>query len=281
MYVYGDVPLSIIDEDDKVFFNKDSVNTYTVLETSLLNQLTLYSELQLLDIEHAILSAQLTKRPMWLLLTMVVVLCVFAWLMWPAPTKLPQGHNTDLTGMKQLQTALTSANPSDQLSQLVANVTKTLGILGWQATKVTFANSTITLQMHSLGGSVENLLQWAHTHQSGFRLTPNGVQLSTPYTRTMQTAKSLANTTQTLAKIIDDMMQIIPEKTVSIGRSSPQILFKETEFIINIHQVSPDVILLIAKTLADRPVTMQNASLTIDNGMYSGSFNFIVLGNKI
>lgn len=281
IYCYGDVPLNIIEEAGKVYFSEAHVNTFTVLEAPLLNQLTLQSEFQLVDIEYAIGQAKLNQGSGWFVAAAILLVIGLTWWLWPQATPEQQRVDTHQQALQALRRQLTTPPPSDQIKQIVATVTQMISIPGWETTQVVFTNNVSLLQMHSLGGTVRGLMAWAKQHEAGVRLDRDGAQLVVPYITQPGPRKVLANSQLTLAQIIDSMMKIIPQRSVTIGQTTAQDLYKSTEFSLKIDHVSPDVVLLVAKALAGLPITMQNAHIAIKNGMYSGSFNFIVLGTKV
>ena len=279
IYISGDVPLSVDSSaQDKFIFPPELVQTFTVLPNSVFNSLIPNPAYQLLPIEQAVAALNLGRKERLFLLAMLAVIAIglSAWWYTHKVEEAPPA----VTLLAQYQAALQTPAPDQQLQALAEKITLLYNIPGWLATHIEFSGGVAKVQLHSLGGSVANLLAFANTQQLNISITQGGTYLNLSVPAAIRFNQTTPNKTESiLAKIVDRMMHIIPTKSVQIVAVNNFGIYKETQLMININHIAPDVLLLISQQLSELPINLVKGTFDLNNGLLSGTILLTVLGN--
>ncbi len=284
VYVCGDTPLSDHPGAGKLVLDTERVNSFSRLTEALFPTLALDPHLQLLPIETAISELKI-DQPLRIFIALMfglVLLTLIGWWVEELPTtatlkpvqvELPAQHYLD---------AMQTPDPANQLRYLANAIVLLYSLPGWQAVTVTYDNGNLaSVEVHSLGGSLDNLLKWAAANRITVELNRDGatMYLTLPMFNRSNVDKVPLNTQATLAVLVDRMMQVIPQKSVTINGETALGYFKKTDVTVEIKNLSPAALKLVAGQLSGLPIVLTSSTLNLTNGLLSGTIQLTVLGN--
>lgn len=280
IYIYGNIPLTQKQEEDKVVFDSDHVLSFTRLEGPAFPELQPKAGLQLVPIEQAIKEERLGKVTLSGMLSIVIVALLFTYLglHYMQQNQVHDKGQTD--PYLPFRSALSTPAPRQQLQNFSHDVAVMYALPGWIATNVNYSGSIATFQVHSLGGNIADLYAWAKQHAAEVQLTTTGAKVSlAARIDSRPKPKTISSTQHVVARIIDNMLRIMPGQTVNIENITNHGIYRVANINISYHDVTPDVLRLIGDNLAGLPIKLDNASASIDNGLLSGTIKLTVLGN--
>lgn len=289
IYIYSDVPLSATKERGKLAFDKSQIKSFTTLESSVFQNLIPDPNLQLQPLEFALRAQRWGGfSPLTLLIVGIVILAIIiGWWYQHLAKQKPAVQPTEPTAQPPpvnpyaaYQAALMTPAPDEQLAELAMLTGLVYNIRGWNASGVTFNGSLYTIQLNSLGGTITLLNEWAQNHNMTMTLNAQGVMLSY-LSKLSKRAKTdtIYPQQQVLYTLIDKTNRVLPQRSVSLGTSTALPYYKSTTLSIQLTAVSPDVLILIGKQLANLPVQLNAVQLTINGGLLSGTIQLTVYGN--
>lgn len=289
IYIYGDVPLSATKERGKLTVDQSQIKSFTILESSVFQNLTPDPALQLQPLEFALRAQRVGGfSPLTLFIVgLIVIIIIIGWwyqhrakpipVVKPAPTVTQAPPVDPYAGY---QAALMTPAPEQQLAELATLVGLVYNIHGWNASGVTFNGSLYTIQLNSMGGTITLLNQWAKNHNMTMTLSAQGVTLVFHSNiRNREKSDIIYPVQQVVYTLIDRINRVLPERSVSLGNSIALPYYKSTNLSIQLNGVSPDVLVLIGKQLANLPVQLNSVQLNINDGLLSGTIQLTVLGN--
>ena len=278
IYIYGDAPISEQIEPGKFSLEEAQVKSFTKLHAPLYPSLVAAPELRLLPIERAIAELKLDQNTQ-IAMVSVAIIVALGLLIWWWQTK-PEEPVQTKNPLVAYQTALGTPDPAVQLNTLAAFIVQAYNVPGWTPTKVDFSNGSARFELHTMGSSLTDLLAWADKQKLDVKLTSNGALLNIRKSLPGRNEPmSIINTQAVLAAIIDHVAQVLPGNNVKLGLSTPHGIYQETLITINLLNVSPQVLALIGSNLTGLPVLLGNNTLTLNNGLLTGTIQLSVLGN--
>lgn len=279
IYLYGNVPIAQAAENDKVIFDEEHVLSFTRLQTSVVSEIDAHARLNLLPVEEAIAEQNFERNKIIASVCFaVVIISLLGGYAWYARTftTVPVAKNP----YSGYQSALRSPSPTKQLNELNNDCVQFYSMPGWVATHVNYNESGATVTVHSLGGTLTELLNWANGAGIQVKLTTHGAMLFMP-TRIAErkTPTTIAPVTPTSAEIIDEMMQLFPGKSVAIESTHNHGVYKSIDLTITFSDIAPDILGLMGNALHQLPVQLKSISTQFNDGLLTGSVSIIVLGN--
>jgi hypothetical protein len=283
VYLYGDVPISKVSAKNKFTLENERVKSFMQLETPVWQALLVQEHLSLVSIEQAVTELKLNQRTYQVIAAIIAIIILSGIWIW-----FSNGSNISVTTQQQTidpaqqyVQALTTADPAVQLQQIAKQLAVVYNITGWIPTSITYNENSMQVELHTLGGPIKNLLQWAEQQNKNVTLTPNGAQLTLPLAVTMrQPSRTISSTQQIIATLVDRMMQVMPTKSVQIATTTPRGIYSETAVAITLtNGVSPDVLSLVGKALAGLPVNLAGGTFALNNGLLTGTLQLTLLGN--
>lgn len=271
----GDLPLNF--EGEAPILPSDRVKSLKQLDAGIFDALTLNKAYQLLPIEQAISEAKFSQGAVLIgfLSALIVVACAF--LIWPRSE--PLAPSQELTPEAQLQQVLMTPSPTEQLQYLLQYTMQGMTASGWQIQRATVKGNKVHLILNSLGGTTASLIAWAQGLGYQIQLNSEGAEVIAPMQllpRPLPAA--LPKSLTTLSTLIDNMMQIVPKKSVFIGATQRHLLYQSTQVSIRFTHLSTDVLAIIAKRLSGHPITLQDTHINVNNGLLTGTVKLTVIG---
>lgn len=271
VYTYGNLP--------KVF-EKAAIKSLSPLDYSLFSTLPVSAQFQLLPTETALDEFGLgLKRRSSLLVLSVICLSALAIGWWFAHSK-EKTQAPAVNPYEQYELSLQTPDPGQQIDALIKGVQRVNDIPGWMADSVTYNGNVAQLPLHSLGGTATDLLVKAQSMNMQASFSSSGASIIfQTVMKGRPTPDRIANSKQTVALIIDRMMNILPGKSVQINDVNSNEVFNQTGLTITFTDVSPQVLALIGSHLNDLPVTLKSFTANLKDGLYSGNLQLNVVGN--
>lgn len=279
--MYGDVPITedCEAEPEKFCFDEIQIKSFTKLSEPVFARLPVRGDLQLLSLEQGLLEHR-TKVPLISSLIVLAVVVLGGSLLLTKSLTPPPKTQQELDPYLNYRSMLATPSPEKELIALSKQISETYSMPGWTATKLSSNGATATVQLHSLGGTLHQLFTWAKTENTRVDLGTTGATLL------MRTAVSqrpqpltIVNTKNVTAYVIDQMLAILPGKSVKITSFKSFGVYKEAVLEISVNSISPDILSLIGLQLNNLPVKLNNVSLQLDQGLLTGTIQIAILGN--
>ena len=284
VYVCGNLPISQEVEEGKLAIPSENRISYIELDIPLFTHIATDNKLALLPIEQALDEQKLGVGRYWiggLAAAAILGLGIHFYhqvnqspLQVNQALQVPQGYN-------QYLSLLNSPSPAAELSAIATQIIDSYALPGWVATDVTLGNNNdITLVVHSLGGTVTSLLDWANSRNMQVGFSPDGAFLEAmPSITSRSKPTSITALNPVIARVVDNMMQVLPGNSVAIHSSQQMGFYNSTTMIITLNQVSPNVLPLIGNAVNGLPVTLDKVDVQLQNGLLAGSIQLTALGN--
>lgn len=247
------------------------------LEKAVFDDMVLNKAYQLLPIDQAIAEAKLSQGAVLIAVLSVLVVIASAYLLWPRAEVVTAKQG--LSPEQQLQQVLMSPAPTEQLQYLLQYTMRGMTASGWQLKSATIKNGKTELILNSLGGTTAGLIAWAQGLGYQIQLANEGAIVTATMDLSPRALPSgLPKSLQTLSTIIDEMMTIVPKKSVYIGAVQRHLLYQSTQVSIRFTQLSTDVLAIIAARLSALPITLQDTHINVNNGLLTGTIKLTVIG---
>lgn len=285
LYIYGDVPISQKKEHGKFTFDPAQIKSFTVLQQPVFRTLPVDESLQLQPLEFALRTQKIVKKPPYALIAIIILLALAGWWYIHQRSKAPAVPTQPVTKAPidpyfAYKASLTSPAPQKQITEMAMLITILYGLPGWQATGVTFAGSDYTIQLNSLGGTIEYLNQWTNKRNMSMTLTSQGVTLTYPSNLPDRAVPdTIYPLQQVIYVIIDKVDSVMPQRSVVLENTSALPYYQSANINIQFNNVSPSVLILIGRQLANLPVKITAAQISINQGLLTGSISLTAFGN--
>lgn len=283
IYIYGDVPISSKKERGKFTFDPAQVKSFTILQQPVFKTLPVDDSLQLKPLEFALRFQKIVNKTPLIIIGVIALLLLAGWWYLHQRSKAPPPQATPQVNVDPYfayRSALRSPAPQKQIAELSSLVTILYGLPGWQATGVTFTGSNYTIQLNSLGGTVEFLNRWVRTRNMSMTLTSQGVTLAYPSNLPNRAApNAIYPLQQVIYVIIDKVDNVMPQRSVVLGSTVALPYYQSATLTIQVNNVSPSVLTLIGRQLINLPVKITAAQLAINQGLLTGSISLTAFGN--
>ncbi len=281
IYLYGDAPISEKPVDGKFSFEPTSVKSFTVLEKPVFATLPLLKIYQLQLVEPVLKAHGIGVFPARQLLTTVVVVFLL-WLAWSylsTPKKEVVVAN-QVNPYALFNSALASPYPDQEVQQLQIIFKKLFTMPGWIANHVDYAKGTALITVHSIGGKIENLFQWAKENGMTVSFKQTGVYLSTnTKVKRRPLPLHIYPIKQVIGIFIDKLSAVYPGNHMKLSEFNIKGAFTDVTLTITADDISPDIFVLIGNQFKDLPFVLQEVKMDIDNGSLTGSITIDALGN--
>lgn len=283
IYIYGDVPISKTAEPGKFSFEESSVKSFKVLDEPVFPTLPLLKiyQLQLVDVvlkEHGIGVFPIRQVVIGVL---VLVLLWFGYSYLTKPAKVsvkakPPPVNPYL-GYNEL---LITPAPDEEILQVLNTVNTLLTMPGWLPENINYLKGTLTTTARSSGSKIQDLFYWAKQNNVKVNIEPQGVFLTIKVpVNNRPVPTKIYPLDEVVANIVDNLSTIYPGNHVTLGQFQKKGDYTQVTMTINFSNISPLVLTLIAKQLKDLPLTLQNITLSVNNGNLTGSIIMDALGS--
>lgn len=279
---YGNVPLAFAVEDAEpadFLFDPLLVRTHKELSKSVFNDLPAKTGLQLLSLEQALLEFR-SRWPAAITVLILAVVVGFAGLMYSKKVAQQKVEQTVQDPYLNFRAALSTPSPAMQLKGLANEITDTYTIPGWVVTRVSTGGTNTRFQVNSLGGTLNTLFLWARQNNSQVNLGSTGATLQMIKALPRRASPTtIVDTKLVTAKVIDDMLQLLPGRSVKVNDFKSEGAYRESVLTISVSDITPNILSLIGYQLQGLPVKLDNVALTVNQGLLSGSIKLAILGN--
>lgn len=285
IYVYGDVPISEEPMEGKFSFDPTSVKSFTVLDEPLFQRLPVVKAYQLQLVDVVLRQQGIGVFPVKYVIA-VAVLLGLGWMGYtyitmhkkvPPVVEIPPPPNPYLDFNKTLM----AVAPDPQIEMVVVSIMRLVSMPGWIPTDVAYTNDgKLTANVKSQGTNVELLYKWAAENDVKVMMMPGGFSLTMelPLPEKQGLPIKIYPLDQVIASLIDRLLPIVPGNILKVGAFKDKKVFKTSDLVINLTEVSPDVVIMIAEQLKGLPVVLTGMTLKINHGL-TGMINLQALGN--
>lgn len=284
IYVYGDVPISHRSEEGKFSFEEGSVKSFVVLEKPVFPTVPLLKIYQLRLVDTVLKEQGIGVFPTRQLLTIIALLGA-AWVLYSyftAEAPVKPVHVTEVNPYQEYNKALTSPPPDQELSLVVQNISKLFTLPGWSVNKLNYETKILTAQVKSKGGKIADLSNWTKLNNAKLDIIPSGINVvmnvKLPNRMPPRMIYSLRDV---VTHFVDNLASVYPGNHLSIGEIVNKGAFLDMTFTINVDNVSPLILSLIAQQMKDLPFVLKNMDLSIESGNLTGSIQIEALGSQL
>jgi hypothetical protein len=285
IYVYGEVPISPEPAEGKFAFEASAVKQYQVLDEPLFQRLPPVKGYQLQLVDVVLRQHGIGVFPVKYVLA-VAVLLGLVWMGYnymnmhkqeEPIVEIPPPPNPFLDYNKTLM----AVAPVDQIEMVVVSIMRLVSMPGWVPIDIVYTpDGKLIANIKSLGTNVELLFNWAARNDVKVAILPAGFSLTMmlPLPPKSGVPDKIYPLDQVVASMIDRMMPIVPGNILKITPYQDKKVYKTTELTINLTEVSPDVVIMIAEQLKGLPLVLKGIALKINHGL-TGTINLQALGN--
>ncbi len=283
IYVYGDVPISEQPMEGKFSFDPSSVKSFKILSAPLFQHLPVVKTYQLQLVDVVLRQQGIGVFPVKYVIAVAVALGL-AWMGFTYITlhkkKLPTFQlSAPENPFLNYNTTLMSPSPEIEIKTVVLVLNLLTTMPGWIPTDVIYAGGNLTINVKSLGTDIGILSNWCIRNHANLVLTPSGFSLSMSLglpKRGLPTKIYPLN--RVIISMIDRVIIFLPQNVVKVDAPKVQKSFKTTKVQINLIELSPSLLLMIAEQLKDLPLVLTSMTLRINHGL-TGEIDLQALGN--
>lgn len=282
VHVYGDVPLSTQQQEGMVYFPEQFVDSFETHAESLFGRLPTLPNFQLLPLPYALKSAFNNSQRPWLLMALAAVLVIaFAWwVLLPSSTRVPaQMVQRQLHPYGDFDRALETPAVSSELRHLSSVIDTLYMAPGWDVVSIRYRPPGYVVLLSTDGGDLQMLQHFADLQHYQLNFTDSGAELSfQDHLKKRVKPKKIYAMAPTVETLTDNIDTILGEHSVSVGSRVRHGRAVEMRINIELKQVSPQVIQLLAKQVQGMPVALSEVDIKMDHGLLTGSIVLAVWG---
>jgi hypothetical protein len=285
IYLYGDVPLSQEPMEGKFSLDGASVKSFNILETALFPKLPTVKAYQLQLVDIVLRQQGIGVFPTKYVLAVVTMLGL-GWMGYSYVTmhkkkivtivEMPAPKNPYI----EYNRALLTASPSIEMRSVIEALNPFLSLPGWVATDFIYGGGKMTLNVKSLGASTDTLFTWAAANNASVQVGTKGFAMSYNLAALPQRGVPtvIYSLDKVIANLIDRLAIVMPGNVLNVGPYQIKDAFKETTVTINLSEVSPETVILLADQLKELPLVLTNITVKINHGL-TGTIVLQALGN--
>lgn len=295
IYIYGDVPLAESATDEKFAFDEMLVESFMELDTPVFPTLQVDEAFKLLPIDEALAEFKTPSVvPIKAIIGIIVLAAVgyFGWkMLGPKPQQVVSVTTNGPSVVQQpvqtgannpyaaYQNQLMTPSPGDIIMTAVQDVQLLLTIPGWTPSDMSYKNDSLSFDLKMAGGDLGLLLSWVRNNQVDLEAATGKAVIVFPLSLQNRPAPTVMyNLRDTVASLYDILRRVIPDTAPTLGATVSNGNFRQTSLTISFSGIAPATLVLLAKELQTYPVVMQTFTLTIDEGVLSGSMQLQILG---
>ncbi|EKD55102.1 MAG: hypothetical protein ACD_60C00026G0009 [uncultured bacterium] len=283
IYVHGDVPISEHPEDGKVSLDISSVKSFTILPDPVFAILPTLKTFQL-RLVGAVLKAQGIGVIPVKKIALTVIALILIWMGFTYVSihrkELPKVIVGIVNPYQYYINTLTSPSPDREIRGLTAKIKTLYTIPGWQPVTINYSSGGIAVNMLSQGVKTSVLYQWAAQNNAGVQVLSDGIYLSLTIPLINRPMPTTINPLQqVVAELIDRLSTVAPGNNVTLGQMLERGRFSEAQLTITFATLSGETLNLLADQLRGLPLVLSKVSITVDEGMLSGTIVLTALGN--
>lgn len=285
IYIYGDVPISQTPESGKFSFEASSVKSFTVLDQPVFEKLPLLKAYQLQLVDQVLKSQGIGVFPTRaiVLFLLVIALLWFVYKLFTTEESIIEPITVSQENPYQEYNAtLMSPAPQQEMDLVVDKVRLVSTLPGWIPTGINYQNKLLTITITSLGGSVDNLFQWANSNNAVTQVVQTGFQLIfTIDVPNRDLPPNIYPLKQVMGRFVDRLAKVYPGNVLSITEITEKGAYLNLKFNLTIANASPLLLDLISDQFKDLPFVLETIQLTMENGIINGSIEMQALGSQL
>lgn len=282
VYTYGEVPISETPVEGKFAFEASSIKNFTVLNEPVFAKVPLLKTYQLRNVEIVLKEYGIGVFP----LRQILLAAILLGLLWMGysyfvrPKKVVVVAAPKPNPYAEYYTTLTSPSPDDEIEGIIKEIKILLTMPGWSPRNITYSKGTVVASVQSAGAKTQALLDWADLTKATVDIKSDGIYVSLR----METPKrpnpnKIYPIKEVIAILVDKLSNVYPGNHLTLGAFSRKGVYTQVPLTLNISNVPPAVLELIAKQLKDLPLALEGATLSLNNGYLNGTFIIDALGS--
>lgn len=291
IYLYGDaIPLAKESQEDKFAFDQHLVKSYRELEQSIFNILPLEENFRLVPIAKAISELGLSEKTgiKWgiaILVLLILAFGIYKTLQQPEPLAEvlapPAPSEKPVDPYAGYRSALNTPNPAIVIDNVWGTMQQLFTIPGWTPVALTLNSGlrSATINLDNNSGDAETLLAWARKNQFDVRITGKQAVLTVSYQlRSRGEPSQIYQLKDTAALLYDELTRLLPAGDVSLGEATAAGPYSSQTLTLTMQDFGETELNLIAQSLDNFPVQLNNLSFNIASGAISGNIQLTVYG---
>ena len=283
IYVYGDVPISETPNEGKFSFDAASVESFSVLENPVFNNLPLVKSYQFQLVDPTLKANGIGVIPLKQIMIGVVVLIVVA-LIYSYSTqevKPVEVAKVEVNPYQPFLDELATPAPDQSMKGFVDEVELFYAAPGWQVKTLAYAGGALTGVFTSKGNTVEELFKWAGRNKLLFSIRTTGVNLVASQKNIPRgKPKVIYPSKEILTVLIDRLQKVYPGGNIAVANAGdgkgPFSMIKVT---IQINNATPILLSLIGEQFAGLPLVLDGITLSRKDSLLDGVITLRALGN--
>ncbi len=284
IYVHGDVPISATSEEGKFSFDETSVKSFTVLEKPVFNSLPLIAAYHLQPVDVTMRAQGIGGLPIkTVLIAMGALVAAYVGYLYVSPmleAKKEKEIPMEVNPYASYVSALNTPAPSDVMNNVIDNIFMLRQIPGWYAVKMEYKKDTLSTNVFTRSGNLENLYTWSKARNMEISIKSASVLLvSKPKFTNRKKPKVIYPLKQVLVTLVDRLFVVNPNYSqFSIADpkvSGPSGNSKITMRMVNL---STDILSYISKQLEGMPITIESFTVAINHGLITGNLVIVAYG---
>lgn len=285
IYIHGDVPISEKPEEGKISFDQKSVQSFTVLDQPVFPTLPTVKAFQLQLVDVVLKEQGIGVVPAKKIVAVVMMLGLL-WMGYNYFTsnkeQLPVSFIAPSNPYQQYQTALSSPDPSQELTELTKRITLFFSIPGWWPEKIDYTGGmpgSLDVTVISRGARIKTLLAWAKLNNFLVDIRSDAIHLtdsvSVPGRRYSNTIVKIQDV---FASVIDRVSYVVPGNSLQIGKVEDKKGYVTAGLSIRVSALPATTLFAIADLLAGMPLVLSGVSFKTIEGNLTGTIDFTALG---
>lgn len=284
VYTYGDVAIRDTDTFGDATFKlpKKMVAKFNHLKVSVFDKLLPSPEFELQPLPVMLRSKYVRSRTTSVTVLAVLIVFVMGWWYFSTMSSTTRSlpvQRASLPSVQQYDLALSSPAPTALINELTKKIEQLYLIPGWNAAHITFNGGKYRVDMHSQGGDLWYLTDWAKQHYYELRMTSDGAELTLEsHLKKRDLHKHYPDMQSAVDTFVERMRQVLTATAVHVGASQQYGLMQETRFTLDLNKLSPDLLDLIGQELEDLPLSLSSIDLRLQDGLIDGKIQLSVWG---
>jgi len=282
IYTYGDVPISQVPETGKFSFEASSVKSFTVLDSPVFPNLPLLKVYQLQLVENVLKAQGIGVFPARQLLTFIIAVGAL-WLVWSYFTsrEAPPPAAPSVNPYDDYYTALSSPDPKDEVKQVLNQLSEFATLPGWKTKSIHYEKGEVTAVVVSNGGTLERLFDWVAGHKMKVNVKKENITITNTLKFTNRSRPTqIYEMKNVLAQFIDNLVTVYPGNNLVLVDFANKGSFTVVTITINLREVTPLVITLIAEQFKNLPLVLNNINLDTEaTSEVTGTISIQALGS--
>jgi hypothetical protein len=286
IFIHGDVPISEEPTEGCISFDASSVRSFTVLEEPVFPTLPGVKAFQLQLVDVVLKANNIGTLPIKSIAAVTTIIAV-AWFTWD----YLQSHQHDLpvsfiavvNPYEEYSKTLNAPDAGKELIEVMAKISLLYSLPGWDISAINYTAGNIgsmKVTVISKGGKVQNLFDWARSTNAFADIKSDGIYLTlgtvTPPRRLDYTISRFQDV---LGTLLDRMSYLSSGNKIVLTSLTDKTNYKMADISINIEDMAPATFMIMGDLLANMPLVLNKATLSVVNGNISGTLTLKALGN--